>query len=122
MTAGPSYEEHLTAKKESMERTSVLANERTYAAWIRTGLTSLATGLAVAKFLVGSLPPYHAEFIALILITFGGLCFALAAWRYDHVAQRLVSTHVSGAPRLFLVFLSSMLVLCVLLAIWGIFV
>ncbi len=39
----------------ALDRT-VLANERTYQAWIRTGLSIFVTGLGVAKFLKGEMP------------------------------------------------------------------
>lgn len=100
----------LSEQVESMERTSVLANERTYAAWVRTGLTSLGGALALDRLLHGALPLHGVRTIALLLVVMSGLFFFLAGWRYCHVANRLASTRVSGAPPLLLIALSILLV------------
>jgi putative membrane protein len=114
--------DHITKHQESLERTSVLANERTYAAWVRTGLTALASGLGIEEFLGdGSVVPAGiTRAISLILLASSGLCFFLAAWRYQHVGVRMVSTHVSGAPISLMIFLSTVLITVSLLALVGI--
>lgn len=114
--------EHVTAKRESSERTSVLANERTYAAWLRTGLTALAAGLGIEKFLGdGSVIPNElTRTISLVLLVTSGLCFFLAAWRYQHVGVRMVSTHVSGAPITLMTFISALLIIASVIALVGI--
>lgn len=114
--------DHLTAKREHSERTSVLANERTYAAWLRTGLTALAAGLGVEKFLGdGSvIPDELTRTISVTLIGTSAFCFYLAAWRYQHVGVRMVSSHVSGAPISLMVILSIIMVIASVLALVGI--
>ncbi|MEJ3749323.1 DUF202 domain-containing protein [Actinomycetes bacterium KLBMP 9797] len=60
-----------------------LANERTFLAWIRTGLALIAGGLATAQFL----PPLVAHFregIAIALLLLGG---AMAVRAVDHWAR-----------------------------------
>jgi len=109
-------------KRESSERTSVLANERTYAAWVRTGLTALATGLAIEKFLGGVVPDWSIRINSCILIAFSGICFFLAAWRYQHVGVRMSSQHVTGAPTGLLIIISVFLVLAAFIALMGVFV
>ncbi|MEM1282436.1 MAG: DUF202 domain-containing protein [Chlamydiota bacterium] len=114
--------DHITAKRESSERTSVLANERTYAAWLRTGLTALAAGLGIEKFLGdGSvLPNELTRTISITLIATSAFCFYLAAWRYQHVGVRMVSSHVSGAPIGLMVFLSGIMIIASVFALIGI--
>lgn len=114
--------QQLTAERESSERTSVLANERTYAAWVRTGLTSLAAGLGIEKFFNdGSVIPNElTRIIAIVLLLTSSTCFFLAAWRYQHVGIRMVSTHVSGAPIFLMNILSAILTITALLALLGI--
>jgi putative membrane protein len=58
-----------------------LANERTFLAWLRTGLALIAGGLAAAQFLP-PLPVRHLrEVIAIALLLFGG---AVAVRAVDH--------------------------------------
>lgn len=61
-----------------------LANERTFLAWLRTGLALIAGGLAVAQFLP-PLPNSHLrEVIAIALLLLGG---AVAIRAVDHWAR-----------------------------------
>ncbi len=57
----------------------ILANERTLLAWIRTGLTLIAGGVAVA-FLAGGTP--HGALAGFGAIISGGLIAAVGYWRY----------------------------------------
>jgi putative membrane protein len=49
-----------------------LANERTFLAWVRTGLALIAGGLATAQFLPELRIPYLREALAIVLLVFGG--------------------------------------------------
>jgi putative membrane protein len=60
----------------------VFAAERTYAAWVRTGLVSLASGLGARKLLAGFVPAWMATSTACILILFSGFCFMAGVWRH----------------------------------------
>jgi len=102
------------------ELTSVLANERTYAAWTRTGLTALVTGLGVAKFLHGVLPERFIPIIAMVLFFCSASFFILAAWRYTHVGVRMKTTKVAGASTIILIILASLLGLVSIAAAVGI--
>ena len=68
-----------------------LANERTFLAWIRTGLALIAGGLACAQFLP-PLPIAHLrEGIAIVLFVLGGLVALRAVdhWARTERAMRL---------------------------------
>jgi putative membrane protein len=58
-----------------------LANERTFLAWIRTGLALVAGGLAAAQFLPPLPLPHLREGIAIALLVLGG---AVAIRAVDH--------------------------------------
>jgi putative membrane protein len=58
-----------------------LANERTFLAWIRTGLALLGGGLAVAGFLPPLHIPHLREGLAIALVGLGGL---IALRAVDH--------------------------------------
>lgn len=49
-----------------------LANERTFLAWVRTGLALIAGGLAIAQFLPELRIPYLREALAICLLAVGG--------------------------------------------------
>src|SRR4051795_7012555 len=60
---------------------TVLAAERTYAAWVRTGLVALAAGGGAKTSLVCTLPEWAILFFASLLVLFSGFWFAVAVWR-----------------------------------------
>jgi putative membrane protein len=106
------------------------ANERTYLAWVRTGIAIIAFGFVVEKFnlfmrsladaAVGNtvlrLPlmrisgPLGRD-EGLALIAGGGLLIALATWRFVRTARLLddAETHPAGSVRLELAFAAALL-------------
>jgi putative membrane protein len=56
----------------------VLAAERTYAAWVRTGLMSLAAGVGAKTTLGGVLPEWVVVLTGSVLVAFAAFCFAAA--------------------------------------------
>ncbi len=102
----------------ALDRT-VLANERTYAAWIRTGLTSLVTGLATARFLSDSMPLWSTHTIAAILILFSAIAFFLATWRYEHLHVEMAHLDVKMIPVAMVKLSSFVLIGCSFIALIG---
>jgi putative membrane protein len=68
-----------------------LANERTFLAWVRTGLALIAGGLATAQFLPELRIPYLREVLAISLLALGGAVAlrALHHWVRCERAMRL---------------------------------
>ena len=68
-----------------------LANERTFLAWIRTGLALMAGGLACAQFLPPLPIAYLREAMAVALLVLGGLVavHAVSHWASAERAMRL---------------------------------
>ena len=80
-----------------------LANERTLLAWLRTALTFMAFGVAVAKFgllihvfgvdhpeLQGELPsPERSQLLGSLLIAFGGALAVVGTIEYQRWARRI---------------------------------
>jgi putative membrane protein len=100
----------------SLDRT-VLANERTYTAWIRTGLASLAAGIAVEKLLYNVMAAWSLRSIAFILILFSAVAFFLAAWRYTHLGIAKERSDIRTVPVIVTSGTSIVLILCSLIAI-----
>lgn len=67
-----------------------LANERTFLAWIRTGLALIAGGLAIAQFLSPLPVPFLTEAMAIVPISVGGFCALRAVdhWIRCEIAMR----------------------------------
>lgn len=100
----------------ALDRTA-LANERTYAAWIRTGLASLVTGLGIARFMSNSMPLWGIHTIAGILIIFSAIAFFLAAWRYQHLHMGMIHLDVKMIPVAMVKLSSFVLIVCSLIAL-----
>jgi putative membrane protein len=103
----------------STDRT-VLANERTLASWLRTGLAALVAALAIQQYLVSILPTWNRTIIVTALLAFSVVSFVLASWRYTHVHIRLQEHDVETIPRLLVRIVCYGLAACSLLATWGI--
>ena len=102
----------------ALDRTA-LANERTYAAWIRTGLTSLVTGLGIARFLVDSMPLWSIRTISAALTLFSAAAFYIAAWRYEHFHVGMTHLDIKMIPVGVVKLVSFVLVTCSLIALAG---
>ena len=83
-------EPRLAVDRDSRARTH-LANERTFLAWLRTGLSLMAVGLAAARFLpVDLVPgiPYVRSF-AILLVLFGTVMVLYGANRSTRANQQI---------------------------------
>lgn len=75
---------------DSRART-LLANERTFLAWLRSGLSLVAAGLAVANFLpIGVIPglPYVRVYSVLLVVT-GTMMVLVGGVRARQASQRI---------------------------------
>lgn len=78
----------------------MLANERTFLAWWRTGLASLTAGLAAAQVvpkLAGSEHQWPYTILGTGLAVLGTLCLAYGQWRRI-VVERAVRAGEDAAP------------------------
>lgn len=73
---------------------TLLSLERTYAAWVRTGLAALAAGVAAHHFIPPTVPLVIADLMASLLVLFSGFCFVAGVWR------DLARVAVSASPDL----------------------
>ncbi len=104
----------------ALDRT-VLANERTYQAWLRTGLSFLAAGIGVFKFLKTDMLLWTLTFLAAVLIVFSILAFIQAAWQYNHLHLKIAHLDVDLRPAWQINLLSLILVSASLLSFFSMF-
>lgn len=94
--------------------TDHLANERTFLAWVRTGVAIMAFGFVVVKFSLfvrqialvinrdmGLPPKGYSAFIGITLVAFGVIINLLAYFRYKRV-ERQIDSGTFGHSSLFL--------------------
>src|SRR5262249_5279874 len=61
---------------------TVFAAERTYAAWVRTGLLAMASGIGAKALLSGVVPEWLIVATGSVLVLFSAFCFGAAVWRH----------------------------------------
>ena len=105
----------------ALDRT-VLANERTYQAWLRTGMAAFGAGLGIARFLKGSMPLPIIITIAIMLILFSAAAFLQAAWRYCHLHVHTVHLDVDAMPTWKVKIFSTVLTGCSIFALIGLLI
>ena len=101
---------------------TLLASERTYAAWVRTALASLASGVGARALLEDKIPLLLAKLTGSVLILFSGFCLVAAVWRQFMRAVPPPATDLTPMPRLFFLPINAFLLLVALAALIGIWV
>jgi len=72
--------ETLDHRNELAVRRTLLAAERTYAAWLRTALAALVTGVGSRAFLENVVPDWLASLAGTVLVLLAGFCLIAAVW------------------------------------------
>jgi putative membrane protein len=98
--------------KDKLE-TEILANERTFLAWVRTSIAVMTLGFVIAKFSVwmrqmsAQLAPkdgVHRLGVAVplgeVMIGVGALLTAFAAWRFHVVKRAIERGEIKADPRM----------------------
>lgn len=107
-------DEHL---RWTRQRT-LLANERNFHGWIRTGLTAEAAGLGVARLLHSTGWVSTALAGGVVLVVAGATMFLLALRRYWLINRELKQTGIKQTtPNWLITFLTAVLVLSSILAL-----
>lgn len=113
--------------KSSAERTvelaadrTVFAAERTYAAWVRTGLVALASGIGAKKLLEGVVPGWLIVATGSVLVAFSAFCFVAGVWRQTFVGTAPPEPNARQLPPAILVTVNAFLALVALAALFGV--
>jgi putative membrane protein len=99
---------------------NILAAERTYAAWVRTGLFALASGVGAHALLNGVIPGWLVLADASMLIAFSVFCFGAAIWRHLNPGPPPPMPQLAPIPRPVLIMMNVFLALVSLAALIGI--
>jgi putative membrane protein len=101
---------------------NVLSAERTYAAWVRTGLFALASGVGARALLDGVLPHWLVLADASVLIAFSAFCFGAAVWRQTRPGPSPPLPYVTQIPAALLIGVNGFLALVSIAALAGIWI
>ena len=80
------------------EDRNILAIERTYAAWLRTGLGALAVGIAFERLFFETQPVWISKAGATALIVLAVVMFLFSLWRYRQERRRVLHHSVPRMP------------------------
>ncbi len=114
---------------EKKDRTTEhLSNERTFLAWVRTGVATISLGFVIARFsfwlneialsvaVTARVPHSGLSLpIGLGLVAFGALMVVLAAWRYRAVARAIERGQPLPKPALILFTTLAVVLLAIIL-------
>ena len=98
---------------------TILAVERTYDAWIRTGLTALASGVGARALLAGIVPVWLTRSTSAMLVLFAAFCFIAGAWREIATDTRLRRARIRPMPAAVILVVNGFLVSVALTAFVG---
>jgi putative membrane protein len=101
---------------------NILAAERTYAAWVRTGLFALASGIGARALLTGIVPSWLVLADATMLIAFSTFCFGAAIWRHLHPGPAPPLPQIHQIPSGVLIVVNAFLALVSVAALIGIWI
>jgi putative membrane protein len=99
-----------------------MAGERTFAAWIRTGLALVAAGLASARLLSSLQPQWLVRTMGTIFVLMGGSIFVIAFRTYHEIVQDLKEEEVQATSVWFVGLLMILLIVASILALVLVFV
>jgi len=99
---------------------NVLAGERTYAAWVRTGFASLAAGVGAKKVLGGLMPDWAILATGTVVVLFAAFCFVAGVWREVWAGAPPPQPDVRRLPRVLLIGLNGFLVVVCFAALLGV--
>ncbi|WP_054186217.1 DUF202 domain-containing protein [Rhizobium acidisoli] len=99
---------------------TIYAAERTYAAWMRTGLTALASGIGAKALLADVVPEILIVTTGTILVAFSAFCFIVAVVREFRPGPPPPQPDVKKIPSLLLLIVSGFLVIVSIATLFGV--
>ncbi len=75
-----------------------MAEERTFSAWMRSGLAAVGAAVAIVKMLPNSEPRWLVQLLGVILIVAGMMAFAFGFWGYRAGSRYWIAALPRGIP------------------------
>jgi putative membrane protein len=97
---------------------TLLAKERTYSAWVRTGLACVAAGLGIVRLLQELEPRWMVYALGALLVGTGGVLFMISFWRYRQPLDHAMQPQQAEAPVWLIGLLTAALLLAAGLGVW----
>lgn len=102
---------------DSADDRTLMAEERTFSAWVRTGLTAIATGLGIVKLMPEAEPVWAVQSLGVILVVVGGMVFGFAFWGYKRGSRNWNRAMPRAVPLWLIGLFSLLLVVSAVLAL-----
>lgn len=100
----------------ALERTR-LAKERTFAAWLRTGLGAVIAGVGMVKLLPGITLDWLVQAVGFLLVISGMAIFIFGYRTYHSVLEKLEKEGFEGLPSRAMVILTASFMLVAIVAL-----
>lgn len=88
-----------------------LAKERTFNAWLRTGLAIMGAGIVTAKLMTDFQPQWLLRTLSVLFVVLGALIIGLGLRTYFRVIQQVEKVRVGSHPFWFILSLAVLLML-----------
>lgn len=102
----------------SADERTILAYERTYTAWVRTGLTALGGGIGIRALLGRELPNWMVEITSTSLVLLSVFMFSAGIW-CDRSSRLNTASSIRAVPQWLLRPMNASLVIVALLSLLG---
>jgi putative membrane protein len=78
---------------------TLLANERNFSAWLRTGMSAMGGGIAIAEVLGGDDSSIFVRIMGIILVILGAGTCMVAYWRFNRISDVLQREGLPVTPK-----------------------
>jgi putative membrane protein len=86
-------------RTEWAQHRTLLANERNFSAWLRTGMSAMGGGIAIAEFLGGGDSSIFIRIMGIILVILGAGTCIVAYWRFNRISDVLEREGLPVTPK-----------------------
>mgnify|MGYP003674029613 CR=1 FL=1 len=108
----------LTSHDSAFDRT-LMAEERTFSAWMRSGMAAIGAAVAIVKLVPNDgAPPWLVQSLGVVLIVAGGMAFAFGFWGYRAGARYWTAALPRAIPLWLMAVFTGLLMVAALLALY----